>query len=61
MSDDWTPKPAELRDAEDSELSAHARGTLAQLVEGARSGEIDIAVAERYRRAALADARGDDE
>jgi hypothetical protein len=60
MTDGWEPEPAELRGGEDTDLSAHARGNLEQLIEGARSGEIDFKDVEAYRQAAIADAQDDD-
>jgi hypothetical protein len=58
MIDDWDPEPAELRDGEDTDLSAHARGNLEQLIEGARSGDVDFKDVEAYRQAALKRERG---
>jgi hypothetical protein len=58
MTDDWEPEPAELRDGEDTDLSAHARGNLEQLIEGARSGDVDFKDVEAYRQAALKRERG---
>jgi len=41
MSDDWDPQPAELREGETIDVSAHAQSNIEQIRAAEREGDID--------------------